>query len=126
MLILTFVSALLLCHAVNIGRGDVATRVDRLELNTYEWAEGCVTRQVIVWEWNSFDQRYEATRYFLLGRENEGSIPYRTAGRKWRFEKRSPYDASKAVIIETDDFIVTETDYDVWNSEMIRQGHIAI
>lgn len=125
-MLIMFVSAMLLFHAANLSRSDQATHVDRLELNTYEWADGCVTRQVIAWEWNEFDQRYEATRYFLLGQEGEGSIPYRMSRHKWRFMNRSPFDASKTVILEADDFFMTETSYDVWLAEMIRQGHIAV
>lgn len=125
-MLIRFVSALLLCHAANFSRSDQATHVDLLELNTYKWADGCIARQVIAWEWNEFDQCYDATRYFLLGREDESSIPYRTSRHKWRFMNRNPFDANKAVILEADDFIMTETSYDVWNAEMIRQGYIAI
>ena len=122
-MLIMFVSTLLLCHMANVSRSERATQVARLELNTYEWTEGCIAQQIIVWEWNHRDQCYMATRYFLLGRESEGTIPFRTSGRKWRFSIRSPYDASKAVIFEADDFIVSETDYDVWNAAMARQQH---
>ncbi len=105
---------------------DGRPRVDRLELNTYEWAEGCTARQIIVWEWSHFDRRYMAKRFFLLGRERDDAVPTRTARGKWRFLIRSPYDASKMVVFETDDFIQTHTDFDVWTEEMTRQGHIAI
>ena len=125
-MLIVFFMTMVLCHAGNLSRQDRATQVDRIELNNYQWAEGCVAQQIILWQWCDVDRKYEATRYFLLGSENNRSLPVRTANHKWRFVQRNPFNPVKTIIIESSEYVVTETDYDVWSQAMIQQGRIAV
>lgn len=125
-MLIVFFMTMALCHAGNLNRHERAVRVDRIELNAYEWADGCIAQQVILWQWCPFEQKLTATRYFLLGDDNAHSLPFRVSGRKWRFAQRNPFNPTKTVIFESADYVVTETDYDVWHEAMFIQRKIAI
>ncbi len=121
-MLIRFVSALLLYHAANVSRSDRPTHVDLLELNTYKWPRAALLSKLSPGSGTS-STSVMMQHAFFARTGGRSSIPYRTSRHKWRFMNRSPFDASKAVHFEADDFIMTETSYDVWQAEMIDKNY---
>lgn len=105
------IGVLLLGHVGHGCRSDARTRrVDRLEVNQYEWTPGCWSHQVIIWEWSHFNRRYEPTRFYFVS-SGGCDRPYLSGGR-WYFTPADPWGRKHSVVYESADLVETCTQDD--------------
>ena len=111
---------LLVCHLsrTSVKSTELPTRVDRMELNEYSWAEGCINHQVILWTWCQDRSCYKPVGFHFV--PSDGSQNPWPAQGKWRFLYRNPWHPSQVTKYEAYELIETKTDYDPWKLAVDR------
>ena len=107
-------AVVLVCHLSKTTpkSAEVSMRVDRMELNQYSWAEGCINHQVILWQWCHQGSCYKAVGFHFV--PGDGSLnPWPVRG-KWHFLHRNPWRPTSVTKYEAPELIETKTDYDPW------------